>query len=161
MSYAAGKPVAEEVPVPLQVKQLAAECGVGLDTVRHDARLGLLAPERHPGNGYKLFDARDAERLAFVKRASPLGFTLAEVKEILDRSAAGRSPCPMVRETFGRRLKENRARLERELLGQRRMEKAFADWQNMEDGAPDGHSVCRLIDSVAIGEAAPAKRKRR
>ena len=146
--------------MPLQVKQLAAECGVSLDTVRHYARLGLLAPKRHPGNGYKLFDARDAERLAFIKRASQLGFTLAEIKEILDRSAQGRSPCPMVREIFGKRLKENRARLERELAWQRRMEKAFADWQKMEDGVPDGHSVCRLIESVAVDDATPAKRKR-
>ena len=137
----------------LQVKELAEDCGVTLDTVRHYTRLGLLRPQRDPGNGYKLFGHDDVTRLRFIKRAKALGFTLPEIREILGHSARGLSPCPMVREIFSRRLAENRERLRREMEWQRRMEDEFARWRALPDRVPDGRSICRLIESFDPVEA--------
>ena len=136
----------------LQVKALADGCGVTLDTVRHYTRLGLLRPRRDPGNGYKLFSPDDVTRLRFIKHAKALGFTLPEIKSILGHSARGTSPCPMVREIFSRRLAENRERLRLEMEWQRRMETEFARWQRMPDRVPNGHSICRLIESFDLSD---------
>ncbi|GEN28157.1 hypothetical protein HVA01_18030 [Halovibrio variabilis] len=139
----------------MKVNELAKRAGVTAETVRHYAREQLLAPERHPDNGYQLFSDTDLERLHFIQRARKLGFSVAEIREILAHADQGDSPCPLVRDLLASRLPQVRARIaELEALAQR-MEHALASWQDMPDGTPDGHSVCRLIESFP--DAAPAK----
>lgn len=74
------------------IGRLARAAGVSVETVRYYERRGLLEqPDR--GNGYRRYSDADRERLRFVRRAKDLGFTLAEIKELLVaaecRSASG------------------------------------------------------------------------
>ncbi|WNK20728.1 MerR family DNA-binding protein [Halomonas piscis] len=131
----------------MKVSELARRAGVTAETVRHYVREGLLSPERHPDNGYQLFNDHDLERLGFIQRARMLGFSVAEIRDILAHADQGDSPCPLVRDLLASRLPRIRARIaELEALATR-MEAALASWQDMPDGTPDGHSVCRLIES--------------
>ncbi|CAM3495206.1 MULTISPECIES: MerR family transcriptional regulator [Halomonas] len=131
----------------MKVNELAKRGGVTAETVRHYAREQLLAPQRHPDNGYQLFSDTDLERLRFIQRARKLGFSVAEIRDILSHADQGDSPCPLVRDLLTSRLPLIRARIaELEALAER-MEHALVSWQNMPDGTPDGHSVCRLIES--------------
>ncbi|MDN6297595.1 MAG: MerR family DNA-binding protein [Halomonas sp.] len=131
----------------MKVSEIAREAGVTAETVRHYAREQLLAPTRHPQNGYQLFDRHDLERLRFIQRARKLGFSVGEIREILAHADQGDSPCPLVRDLLASRLPQIRARIaELEALAAR-MEQALASWQDMPDGTPDGHSLCRLIES--------------
>lgn len=132
----------------LQVRDLARICRISSDAVRYYTRIGLLRPRRDPGNNYRLYTEGDARRLRFISRAKSLGYTLAEIRQILHHSAGGESPCPLVREIIQRRIVENRRRIQRELALQERMERALAQWAEMPDGIPDGDSVCRLIESL-------------
>lgn len=131
----------------MKVSEIAREAGVTAETVRHYAREQLLAPTRHPQNGYQLFSRHDLERLRFIQRARKLGFSVAEIREILAHADQGDSPCPLVRDLLASRLPQIRSRIaELEALAAR-MEQALASWQEMPDGTPDGHSLCRLIES--------------
>lgn len=131
----------------MKVSELAKHGGVTAETVRHYTREGLLSPKRHPENGYQLFSSTDLERLHFIQRARKLGFSVAEIRDILSHADHGDSPCPLVRDLLASRLPQIRARIaELEALAQR-MEQALVSWQHMPDGTPDGHSLCRLIES--------------
>lgn len=131
----------------MKVSELARQAGVTAETVRHYTREGLLHPERHPDNGYQLFDQSDLARLRFIQRARTLGFSVIEIREILEHADQGDSPCPMVRDLLAQRLPEIRARIaELEALAAR-MEQALDAWAEMPDGTPNGHSLCRLIES--------------
>ncbi|GAB2717492.1 MerR family transcriptional regulator [Halomonas garicola] len=131
----------------MKVSELARRADVTAETVRHYVREGLLSPERHPDNGYQLFNDYDLERLGFIQRARMLGFSVAEIRDILAHADQGDSPCPLVRDLLASRLPRIRARIaELEALATR-MEAALVSWQDMPDGTPDGHSVCRLIES--------------
>jgi len=131
----------------MKVSELAKQAGVTAETVRHYTREGLLAPQRDPHNGYQLFDQQDLERLRFIQRARTLGFSVAEIQQILEHADQGDSPCPLVRDLMAERLPQIRARIrELEALAAR-MEQALAAWSEMPDGTPDGHSLCRLIES--------------
>ena len=67
---------------------LAAAAGVGVETVRYYQRRGLLAePARPPGEVRRYGDA-DVKRLRFIRSAQAAGFTLAEIKELLDLDAS-------------------------------------------------------------------------
>jgi len=130
------------------VAEAAARAGVAPHVVRYYARIGLLRPGRNPANGYRLFSDRDVARLRFVRKAQALGFSLAEIRQILADADKGRSPCPRVRAILGRRVDENRRRLEELQALQRRMERALAEWERMPDALPTGDSVCHLIESA-------------
>ncbi|MCE8003796.1 MerR family transcriptional regulator [Billgrantia ethanolica] len=131
----------------MKVSELARRAEVTAETVRHYTREGLLHPQRDPDNGYQLFDQADLERLRFIQRARTLGFSVAEIGDILAHADQGDSPCPMVRDLLASRLPQIRARIrELEALAAR-MEQALDTWAEMPDGTPDGHSLCRLIES--------------
>lgn len=131
----------------MKVSELARLAGVTAETVRHYTREGLLHPERHPENGYQLFGQDDLDRLRFIQRARTLGFGVAEIRDILDHADHGDSPCPMVRDLLASRLPQIRERIcELQSLASR-MEQALAAWEEMPDGTPDGHSLCRLIEN--------------
>ena len=131
----------------MQVTELARRSGTTPDTVRYYCRIGLLSPRRRVDNGYKQFTGEDLKRLRFIRKARWLGFTLNDIREILDESARGHLPCPRVREIVQLRIEQNRQRLEQALALQQRMEKALARWSRMPDQAPDGEAICRLIES--------------
>lgn len=128
---------------------LAKRANVPLFTVRHYTRIGLLKPGRDLRNGYKIYRRSDQDRLRFIAAAKELGFTLAEIEEVLDHAAHNESPCPMVREIVERRVTENRAKIRELKQLQKRLESAVEMWKTMKNSEPDGHSVCRLIESFA------------
>jgi MerR family Zn(II)-responsive transcriptional regulator of zntA len=131
---------------------LARKAEVPLFTVRYYTRIGLLRPSRDLRNGYKIYKPSDGNRLKFIAAAKELGFTLAEIEEILGHAAHGDSPCPMVREVVEKRIDENKKKIREMKRLQKRLESAAKMWTTMENSEPDGHSVCRLIESFTENE---------
>lgn len=132
----------------MTVNELAKQAEVSPGVVRFYARIGLLKPVRHSANRYRLFSDADARRLLFILRAKGLGYTIAEIAEILKQSGKGKSPCPLVRDIIRRRITENRQRLDGLNALQLRMEKALVQWNRMPNRVPTGDSICFLIESA-------------
>jgi len=136
----------------LTVTDLANRSGATPHAVRYYTRMGLLRPTRNPDNGYRLYQHREVGWLRFIRQAKRLGYTLNEIREIMQDSDQGKSPCPRVREILLQRIDENRRQLEELMALQTRMEQALDQWAEMPDGVPDGHSVCHLIESFAVND---------
>jgi MerR family mercuric resistance operon transcriptional regulator len=62
---------------------LAAAAGVSVETVRFYERRGLVEQPARPGGGYRRYPDEALDRLRFIRRAKDLGFTLAEIAELL------------------------------------------------------------------------------
>jgi len=62
--------------------------GVSVETVRFYQRRGLLGRPERPGSGFREYSEADRWRLAFIRRARLLGFTLAEVADLLGPAEA-------------------------------------------------------------------------
>jgi MerR family mercuric resistance operon transcriptional regulator len=77
----------------LTIGKLAAGEGVGVETVRFYQRRGLLALPERAGSGFREYTEDDRQRLAFIRRARQLGFSLGEIGDLLGagngRSAGG------------------------------------------------------------------------
>jgi Hg(II)-responsive transcriptional regulator len=71
------------------IGQLASAAGVGIDTVRYYERSGLLAPAARSNSGYRKYGKEELDRLQFIRRAQHLGFSLAEISELLAISRRG------------------------------------------------------------------------
>ena len=138
---------------PVTVQRLAQHGGVTVHVVRNYLRRGLLRASSHTAAGYQLFSSAEVHRLHFIRTAQRLGFTLAEIEEICRRSRQRKSPCPLVREIFTRRMDETREQLEYLMALQGRMARAAAHWSKLPDSPPTGNDVCALIEAVGASEA--------
>lgn len=107
----------------MTIGELANKAGVNVQTVRYYEREGLL-PEAHrwPDSGYRDFDDDALLRLRFIRSAKDLGFTLREIKELIEMRVLPGESCAEVRQLIGaklsdmdRRMKEMR-RLRRVLV---------------------------------------------
>jgi DNA-binding transcriptional MerR regulator len=136
----------------LTVAEVARGAGVEAHVVRFYARSGLIRPSRHAANGYRQFIPLDVKRVRFVRAAQSLGFTLAEIREVIRHSHQGKSPCPFVRDIIKQRLTENRERLRYVSALQHRMQRVSDRWRHMPDQVPHGDAICALIESVAEEE---------
>ena len=67
---------------------LAKAAGVGVETVRYYQRRGLLPEPARPPGEVRRYGDEDARRLRFIRSAQAAGFTLAEIKALLDLNAA-------------------------------------------------------------------------
>jgi MerR family mercuric resistance operon transcriptional regulator len=67
----------------LSTGELAEHGGVNLQTIRYYAREGLLATPPWSASGYRSYPADSVRRVRFIKRAQELGFSLAEIRELL------------------------------------------------------------------------------
>lgn len=67
----------------LSIGALARREGLATETLRYYERLGLLAPSRRTASNYREYDLSAVRRLRFIRRAQNLGFSLAEIGELL------------------------------------------------------------------------------
>ena len=71
----------------LTIGKLAAAGGVGVETVRFYQRKGLIEqPTR--GSGIRRYGGEDIRRLRFIRQAQSAGFTLEQIKELLELDAS-------------------------------------------------------------------------
>src|SRR5260221_3594696 len=96
----------------MQIGELARQSGCNVETIRYYERVGLLpAPPRSAGR-YRLYDSPHVRRLAFLRRARELGFTLDQVRALLALSAKdGRDACAEVHNLAAEHLTEEPARI--------------------------------------------------
>lgn len=74
---------------PLTIGRLAKAAVVTVDTVRFYEREGLLGRALRSAGGFRLYGAGDVQRLRFIRRAKALGFSLDEIRELLELTQAG------------------------------------------------------------------------
>ncbi len=67
----------------LKIGEVAERGGVNLQTIRYYEREGLLPEPPRLTSGYRMFPADAVRRVRFIKRAQELGFSLAEIRELL------------------------------------------------------------------------------
>ena len=142
----------EAAPPLMTVRQLAQQGEVTVHVVRNYLRRGLLQAATHTDGGDQRFSASELQRLHFIRTAQQLGFTLAEIEEIIRHSLLRHSPCPLVRDIIRRRLDDTRQQLDRLLAMHGRMEHASHAWATLPDSIPSGDDVCALIEAVAATE---------
>jgi DNA-binding transcriptional MerR regulator len=102
----------------MQIGAMAKMIGLSADAIRFYERNSLLPrPPRTPG-GFRTYGESDVETLAFIRRVQGLGFTLNEVRELLNLRHSRLQPCAPVR----RRLEQKVGDVRRKLADLRKLE---------------------------------------
>lgn len=77
----------------LTIGQVAHSASVPATTLRYYEREGVLGPAVRSRAGYRLYDAEAMERLAFVRSAQAVGFTLEDIRVLLQFNEGNKSSC--------------------------------------------------------------------
>ncbi len=77
----------------LSIGALAERTGLAVSAIRYYESQGLIAPWRNAA-GQRRFLRADIRRLSFVMIAQQFGFSLPEIRELLDRLPGNRAPTP-------------------------------------------------------------------
>lgn len=68
----------------LTIGKIAEQALVTTDTIRFYEREGLIRPAGKSESGYRLYTGEAVRRLGFIKHAQECGFSLAEIRELLE-----------------------------------------------------------------------------
>ncbi|AGJ55612.1 MerR family transcriptional regulator [Streptomyces sp. NPDC052071] len=68
----------------MQIGEVAARTELSLRTIRHYEETGLVAPSARSRGGFRLYTEADVARLMVVRRMKPLGFSLDEMRDLLE-----------------------------------------------------------------------------
>jgi DNA-binding transcriptional MerR regulator len=138
----------------LKIGDVSKRSGIGIEALRFYEKSGLLDKPSRTFSGYRVYGEEVLERLAFIKRAQALGFSLEEIRQIVDDARKGESPCDEVREIVRKRMEELDERL-RELHRYRReLKHTLEEWDEV--GRAPGH-ICGLIEGSAVEHVAHDK----
>lgn len=127
----------------LKIGDVARQAGLSIDAVRFYEREGLLGRVRRSSTGQRQYDDETARRLAFVRRATALGFSLAEVKSLLTLRVSSRMPCERVRERALTKLTD----IDRRIAELQEMRDALA---RLAEGCESGAALgsCPFLDEL-------------
>ncbi|PFG39731.1 DNA-binding transcriptional MerR regulator [Georgenia soli] len=68
----------------MQIGKFADRSGVSIHTLRHYDEVGLLRPSGRSEGGFRLYTEEDLERFLVIRRMKPLGFSLEEMRQVLE-----------------------------------------------------------------------------
>ncbi len=88
----------------MKISDLARRAGVGVETIRFYERKGLVPRPQRPATGYRDYGAESARRVRFIRRAQELGFSLAEVRQLMALRADPQVMCDDIRATAHARI---------------------------------------------------------
>lgn len=108
----------------MRIGEVAAEAGVGIQTLRYYERRGLLPPPTRQLSGYRRYDSDIIQRVRFIRRAQDLGFTLQQIADLLTLWSDSSRACGMVEH----RASETLARIEGKIRDLERMRGALASY---------------------------------
>lgn len=132
------------ITVPVWTRaSLAKAAGVGVETLRFYEQKELLGMPERNASGYRIYDEGDLERLQFISRSQELGFSLSEIKELMELTGNTRTPKAKVREVAGVRL----ASIREKIKTLRAMEKALGSLVEQCDGT-GAIKGCPIIDFI-------------
>lgn len=95
----------------LTIGQLADRTRIGIQTIRYYERHGLLTVESRTEAGYRLYGVQSVRRVAFIRNAKALGFSLREIAELLALRLNGTGRCEDVRRKAVTKLHEVETRI--------------------------------------------------
>ncbi len=126
----------------LTIGKLAKAAGVNVETVRYYQRRKLVETPVKPNQGFRVYPLETLHRIKFIKRAQELGFSLAEVRQLLNLSKGN---CAAMEDLARHKL----VKIEDKIADLNRMQIVLSDLVEACEANQDPQT-CPIIESLAI-----------
>lgn len=143
----------------LTIGELASRVGVRTSTLRYYEEQGLLSPQERSAAGYRLYSPQAEQVLRFIQRAQRLGFSLADIRDLLEARQDGEMDEERVLSIARQRYLLIERELTRLLVLRHELGLFLGDLSGR-DTSPDDPEVNslfeRLLERVCAGPAQPS-----
>ncbi len=129
----------------MNIGTVAERSGVPPKSIRYYESIGLIHPAERRPNGYRSYSQHDMQTLAFIKRARGLGFSVEEVRELLDLWRNRSRKSAAVKEMAARHIDA----LDSKIAELQSMRKALAELVRRCRG--DSRPECPILDDLEEG----------
>ena len=129
-------------PARLPIGTLSDPTGCNIETIRYYERIGLMPRAARSDGGHRLYGEDHVKRMGFIRRSRTLGFTLDQIRTLLELVDGRRYTCAQVKRVTVEHLEEIR----RKMVDLTRIEQALKSMA----AACDGGAVpkCAVIDAL-------------
>ena len=126
----------------LTIGELARAASVNVETIRYYQKRGLLPQVAAPAVGYKRYSPDVLERIAFIKSAQHMDFSLNEIKELFELSLHA-----VDKERIRSVARERLQQVHDKKQHLARVEKTLKKWLNSCEHS-GAHEACPIIESI-------------
>lgn len=132
----------------LTIGKLSKLTGVNIETIRYYEKIKMLPAPPRTDSGRRVYGPKEMRTLAFVRRARELGFTLDEIRALLNLAGPGKASCAEVRKIATHHLEDIRAKMS----DLRKLERLLAKTVSQCSGkaVPE----CPVLDALDVGRVA-------
>ena len=138
----------------LKIGELAKQTGLAVGTLRYYSDLGLLQPIQRGDNGYRYYSQNASKQVEFIKKAQAIGFSLEEIKTILDVRDRGEKPCSLVQDLLNDKIEQLEIQIRKMTSFKQELEEYRTSWINNPNPRSDSQDICPLISSISLDSAA-------
>lgn len=129
------------------IGQLATLAGVKPDTIRFYERSGLLPKPGRSPNGYRTYGKPALDEIRFIRKAQSLGFSLDEIRRILNLRGLGKTTCRCVMAMAEATLSETETKLKELQKFRDNLESNLTRWRKASGRGKAAAEFCVLIES--------------
>lgn len=124
------------------IGELSKRTGVKIPTIRYYEQMGLIeAPERSDGN-QRRYSNDGMQRLSFIRHSRELGFSIEDIKGLLELSQHPEKPCHDAHNLAARRLEDVRTRIAK-------LQRLERELERISDCDADTVAHCAVIETLA------------
>jgi DNA-binding transcriptional MerR regulator len=134
----------------LKIGDIAKQTDVSVGTLRYYETLKLLYPVERRDNGYRYYSLETTQQVQFIKKAQSLGFSLEEIRQILDVRNRGELPCPFVQDLLDHKIGQLEAQIEQMMMFKAELEGYRDRWTLLANLQQDDLDICPLIATVPL-----------
>ena len=127
------------------IGELADRLGIPTSTVRYYERTGLIPEAARGESGYRFYDDAGLARVGFIRDSQASGFTLNQIRMILEVRDRGETPCQHVRQLIDVRLGEVEERISALEATRAELKRMKRRARSFEDTTCDETTICGIV----------------
>ncbi|MDP9161243.1 MAG: heavy metal-responsive transcriptional regulator [Acidobacteriota bacterium] len=130
----------------MQIGELAHRAGATVQTVRFYERQNLLPQPARTESGFRRYGDQELKQLQFIRQAKWLGFTLGEIREIIQSRGRGECPCNDVIAIAERHLRDVTEQIQKLENFKQELDRSIKQWKKAGKQKLSAGAICTLIE---------------
>jgi len=136
------------VVMRLKIGEVSQRTDVAVGALRYYEQLGLLASERGK-NGYRYYSPEAVQQVQFIKKAQSLGFSLEDIRNVINVHQQGDVPCHLVQSLLDEKIEQLEIKI-REMESFKKSLETYRDRWASAQPRPQPNDICPLIETIPL-----------